>query len=897
MSNSESRSVKQCTYTPISFISNNNESDRDADSIQLSKPKKPFEKKAILDIAFDDCDLLNPILDRLKRRRIYRKAVPNWKNIITAVEKINSGDIKSAAQILGKIDEKEIADFAKEVIDAESDIAREAVKDISKVINDSIRTESDLISNANNSVSALQSEQSIKNTSIINSNIKTLQNSNCNTLLSFNSIYPKLAQKSVTSAIVYKKFRTSILLSNTYSSNIKSTGMLTIDEIPESQSEELIRGISEKTESKLEAIQGILDSFYFQPVGCLHLERLNFTPIGYERGELVYSLPLLPGETTRLTHREWSRTEKEFSKIIATSLETSTQDMLSEKTEMAQSFQTQQRHDENFKASVSASAGYGPVSIKAEVSKNINDSESESRSFTASRAKEITHSASSRAKQEHKISFRITSEYEEENESFREISNPNEHAVRWDFHRLMKKWKIDLYRYGIRLTYDLVIPEPASYLLQKYWELKLIEEELMRPNAIYNITPSDIDHYTWRGLETKFGASLDPPPMAEIIRIFHKEQKFEENSKQVTAYDYLPLELPEGYRFIEYDAQGTVLKSLEIIWTRAIEELNLDDVVTPIKGYIDPEQAFNESQLRSGAGKNNIFEWRYKYDWKETAAPTIGDILSIQVMVKGELTKQAMEKWQREAYRILFDASQTQYESKRNALQQRKDQLNFELNSEDSLYLRKFEKQSIMRAILEWMLGPDFKLYPEELPDIFEAEVPYNGPIQDYFRFLNTKEYINLFDYLLETGNRAFSAKYGDFIRFIHQAIEWENMNYVLYPSFWTAPSRRNFIQSIVHDDETHRDFLRAGAARIVLTIRPGFEKAFLKFIETGDTKVPDEDVPYMTIAEEIKAKAETSYPYTPRAQEENPDNLVDTWYEYTPTGALDVSEGNAIKE
>ena len=43
-----------------------------------------------------------------------------------------------------------------------------------------------------------------------------------------------------------------------------------------------------------------------EPGGYLHLERLNFTPIGYERGELVYSLPLTPGETVRLSHREWS---------------------------------------------------------------------------------------------------------------------------------------------------------------------------------------------------------------------------------------------------------------------------------------------------------------------------------------------------------------------------------------------------------------------------------------------------------------------------------------------------------------------------------------------------------------------------------------------------------------
>jgi hypothetical protein len=80
-----------------------------------------------------------------------------------------------------------------------------------------------------------------------------------------------------------------------------------------------------------------------------------------------------------------------------------------------------------------------------------------------------------------------------------------------------------------------------------------------------------------------------------------------------------------------------------------------------------------------------------------------------------------------------------------------------------------------------------------------------------------------------------------------------------------------------------------------VLTIRPGFEKAFLTFMENGSLDELDLGAEYISVADELKALATTNYAYTPSANEENPNNLVDTWYEFTPTGALDVNAGATL--
>ena len=63
------------------------------------------------------------------------------------------------------------------------------------------------------------------------------------------------------------------------------------------------------------------------------------------------------------------------------------------------------------------------------------------------------------------------------------------------------------------------------------------------------------------------------------------------------------------------------------------------------------------------------------------------------------------------------------------------------------------------------------------------------------------------------------------------------------------------------HRTITRRDFLRAGSARVVLTIRPGFEPAFTALIEAGSfSKELPPNHPYMEVAKEIEHYAETHY-------------------------------------
>jgi hypothetical protein len=110
-------------------------------------------------------------------------------------------------------------------------------------------------------------------------------------------------------------------------------------------------------------------------------------------------------------------------------------------------------------------------------------------------------------------------------------------------------------------------------------------------------------------------------------------------------------------------------------------------------------------------------------------------------------------------------------------------------------------------------------------------------------------------------------SQHEDKVRFINQAIEWENVISFLYSYFWDVPDSWDFIRQIRHPDANRQAFLRAGSARVVLTIRKGWGDAWVRFAEGGfKDAAMDPNHPYLTIAQEIAAYDDRHYPGIPPA-------------------------------
>ena len=77
-------------------------------------------------------------------------------------------------------------------------------------------------------------------------------------------------------------------------------------------------------------------------------------------------------------------------------------------------------------------------------------------------------------------------------------------------------------------------------------------------------------------------------------------------------------------------------------------------------------------------------------------------------------------------------------------------------------------------------------------------------------------------------------SKYASVVKFMEQAFEWEIMSYIFYPFYWGNKENWDKLYGQQTDDVLFTKFLQSGMARVILTVRPGFEDAVNWFLETG---------------------------------------------------------------
>ena len=123
---------------------------------------------------------------------------------------------------------------------------------------------------------------------------------------------------------------------------------------------------------------------------------------------------------------------------------------------------------------------------------------------------------------------------------------------------------------------------------------------------------------------------------------------------------------------------------------------------------------------------------------------------------------------------------------------------------------------------------------------IFNAKLVADELRKQCITFVTAQQF-DAFGALTLTGdgyaqpNLARSAAQMPYVRFFEQAFEWEHIVYFFYPYFWGwKPGWKN--RMLLDDvDPRFGDFLRAGAARVVFPVRPGFEAAVVHYLETGE--------------------------------------------------------------
>jgi hypothetical protein len=603
-----------------------------------------------------------------------------------------------------------------------------------------------------------------------------------------------------------------------------------------------------------------------QPVGLLHLERLEMSPQDVERGELLYSLPLAPNEKVTLAHQEWTTSEQEFTDFTEDSLENFSQKGVTESTDMAASTGTQTQHTNALSMSQSPTATNAvtitPPASTTSAGSTVDDTTSKEESRSDSR--QATSLASARTIKDHKVSFTVTTVSGVSDFTARVLENKSQdHSMRVDYFRRMRKWHNGLYRYGVRMTYDVVLPDPGAKLRARVAELQAIDTTLST-SFTFDLPASSIQVWNWESLADQYGAVLPAPPdqnrtvQVEFTVNYDKPQA--DPVTHITRWiheDPITVAIPDGY-----------------VATSIHGEVNVN-TWDPPNSWVD---IYAGGQRTATNGSATSVWLNDTFDFGLSGLPTSGSIIFLcvsQNLQAGRFiitanfapTDALMQGWRQRCWAILHDAAYTDFIQQRTQLRDRRAALQQQVGGDDALTLRRHEREEIMRLVLSWLF-----------PGFDDANSVLNN--------------------LPNPGNLDFTSwqqvmEYGEYIKFVQTAIDWDNVMVFLYPYFWDTYPDQAVKLFLDHPDSLHREFLRAGAARVVLAIQPGFEEQVVSLLDEGNLGSLSDGNRFQSVVSDVQA-ANAAYALS---TQNNPDGddpaipgvLIGSWTEYTPSSALDI--------
>jgi len=82
--------------------------------------------------------------------------------------------------------------------------------------------------------------------------------------------------------------------------------------------------------------------------------------------------------------------------------------------------------------------------------------------------------------------------------------------------------------------------------------------------------------------------------------------------------------------------------------------------------------------------------------------------------------------------------------------------------------------------------------------------------------------------------DRLELAAEADHIQFFEDVFDWPNLTYLCYPYQWAGRDRWAAVLSRTSSDPLHQAFLQAGAARVMVPVRAGYEHAVGEYLATS---------------------------------------------------------------
>ena len=121
-------------------------------------------------------------------------------------------------------------------------------------------------------------------------------------------------------------------------------------------------------------------------------------PAGVQKGELVFTVPMAPGETVTISHKEGSTSSREYEEIVQDFFESYSERGVAEKTDASMSTESESKHSSALNFGATLSGEYAGVTLTTTLGLSNTSEERESAKQSMQRSREVTEKASARTR-------------------------------------------------------------------------------------------------------------------------------------------------------------------------------------------------------------------------------------------------------------------------------------------------------------------------------------------------------------------------------------------------------------------------------------------------------------------------------------------------------------------
>jgi hypothetical protein len=562
----------------------------------------------------------------------------------------------------------------------------------------------------------------------------------------------------------------------------------------------------------------------------------------YLPGEISHIENMMAGEFRERIHRRRHFTEEMTFEEKETETEEEHNLETTDRAELERETQLTIEEKFNTEGGIQVSAEYGAVSVDTQGEISYENSREESTKTAQKIAREVTEKARQKVRDRvlRRRERRVIEELEETNTH--RFTNDAPDAVHRSgiYQWLDKVYRAEVFSYGMRDMYDILVPEPAAGLIAANREkgnANLFGVE--RPGKP-TVSPNDLSEANLALELAALGApeavKAHPQPML-IGTSFYKDSPSSNDDEE-----------PVVTTNVFYSAEKTI---------------NCPDGFTPVQAWVtvraggsDPDlsnvavsflhwskQFFTGNLYQGGERREAIVEYidlvgsDFSGELEQKAPVVYNSIqaavaadnvaaLAVTITILCVPTPSTIAVWQREAHAVLMAA----YEARMQEWRDAQIRSSFSQGNNSGILAaanpnanRKLERDELQRAAIEIIRNK---------PLDFRAVIENTSSGSDGTTLPEDKDE----PFIFPTIDLDEAARTGPEIRFLQQAFEWENMTYLLYPYFYGRPeSWAEKVGMRNSADPKFEEFLKSGAARVQIPVRPGFREAVNHYLMTGE--------------------------------------------------------------